>query len=120
MIWYNLYKMYKEDAVETITVSEARRSFAEIITQVAFAGKRLIVERHGRPAAALISYADLLRLQQLEKREAEKEGWREALDRAEALTARMLAERHGEYLPDVVEVIRESREQRTDELTNRS
>lgn len=102
--------------MEVMTISEVRRTFADVIAKVSLAGKRVVVERHGKPAAALISYADLLRLQELEQREAEKDSWRLALEKAEAVTTRMLAERRGEYLPDAAEIIREIREERTNEL----
>lgn len=102
--------------METVSVGEARRRFAEVVANVAFGGKRVLLERHGKPAAALISYADLLRLQELDRRDSEKESWRLALEKAEAAAARIMAERKGEYLPDIVEVIRQAREERTNEL----
>jgi prevent-host-death family protein len=118
-LWYNLYEMYRSgDNMERVSVAEARRNLAELITRVGFGGKRVVIERHGKPVLALISYADLLRLQALEESEAPREGWRLALEQARAASARILSERKGEYLPDSADVIRDSREERTDELTD--
>ena len=39
----------------TIGVAEARQGFSELVNQVAYAKKRYLVERRGKPLAALIS-----------------------------------------------------------------
>ncbi len=106
--------------METVSVAEARRNLAQLVTRVAYTGERVVVERHGKPVLALVSYADLIRLQALEQSETQREGWRRALDEARAASAEILAERKGEYLPSSADIIRESREERTDELSDHS
>lgn len=49
-----------------LSVAEARRTLAEALNQVAYAGERVILERHGKPVAALVSLDDLRRLEELE------------------------------------------------------
>ena len=106
--------------MERVSVAEARRNLADLVAKVGFAGERVVVERHGKPLMAIISYADLLRLEALEQSEERREGWRLALDEARAASAQILAERKGDYLPSSGDIIHESREERTDELTDRS
>jgi prevent-host-death family protein len=47
----------------TVTASEARDSFADLVNRVEYGGERIVVTRHGRPIAALISAADLASLE---------------------------------------------------------
>jgi prevent-host-death family protein len=101
-----------------VTVAEARRRLADLLTTVAFRGERVIIERHGKPLAAWISLADLERLEALDRDEiGAQERWRATLDRARASRARILASRQGVPLPDSAESIRAMREERLSELT---
>jgi len=49
-----------------LSISEARDSLAEIINRVAYQGERVVLRRHGKAVAALVSAADLERLSTLE------------------------------------------------------
>ncbi|MFI0741738.1 type II toxin-antitoxin system Phd/YefM family antitoxin [Streptomyces sp. NPDC021100] len=60
-----------------IPVTQARAELAELINRVVYGGERVVVTRHGKPLVALVSAADLERL---ERREAEAEA--EADERA--------------------------------------
>ena len=51
----------------TISTSKAREFLADLITEVAYKGERVILTRHGKPVAALISAEDLERLESLER-----------------------------------------------------
>lgn len=51
-----------------LSISEARDSLAEIINRVAYRGERVILRRHGKAVAALVSASDLERLAALENR----------------------------------------------------
>jgi len=53
--------------MEDLSISEARDSLAEIVNRVAYRGERVILRRHGKPVAALVSATDLERLSALEK-----------------------------------------------------
>ena len=45
-----------------IATSDAREELAELVNAVAYGGARIILQRHGKDVAALISLADLERL----------------------------------------------------------
>ncbi len=46
-----------------LPASEARAGLSEILNRVAFGGERIVLERHGRNVAAIISMADLASLE---------------------------------------------------------
>ncbi|MFG2503015.1 type II toxin-antitoxin system Phd/YefM family antitoxin [Streptomyces sp. NPDC048441] len=48
-----------------IPVTQARAELAELINRVVYGGERVVVTRHGKPLVALVSAADLERLQEL-------------------------------------------------------
>lgn len=103
--------------MEAMNVVEARRNFSELVTRVAYGGRRIVLERRGRPLAALVSVHDLEKLQ-LWEREHDTAQARQQAGLAQARAAReaILAERGGRLLPDSVEIIRSGREERDDEL----
>jgi prevent-host-death family protein len=45
-----------------IPVTQARAELAELINRVVYGGERVVVTRHGKPLVALVSAADLERL----------------------------------------------------------
>jgi prevent-host-death family protein len=61
-----------------IAATEVREKLAEILNEVAFRGKRVVLDRHGKPVAALISVEDLELLEWLED-EIDLESAREAM-----------------------------------------
>lgn len=50
-----------------IPVTQARAELAELINRVVYGGERVVVTRHGKPLVALVSAADLERLDALEQ-----------------------------------------------------
>lgn len=50
------------------TASEARKTFSEVINQVAFGGERVIIHRHNKELAAVVPMGDLALLHDLETR----------------------------------------------------
>ncbi|MFS0691307.1 type II toxin-antitoxin system Phd/YefM family antitoxin [Streptomyces nitrosporeus] len=46
-----------------IPVTQARAELAELINRVVYGGERVVVTRHGKPLVALVSAADLRRLE---------------------------------------------------------
>ncbi|THA62612.1 type II toxin-antitoxin system Phd/YefM family antitoxin [Streptomyces sp. A0958] len=54
-----------------IPVTQARAELAELINRVVYGGERVVVTRHGKPLVALVSAADLERL---EKDEVAEQG----------------------------------------------
>jgi prevent-host-death family protein len=104
--------------MDAVNVVEARKNFSELLARVAFGGTRIIVERRGKPMAALISIRDLQRLEEYERQAGSaRERGLAALGRARALRGAILAESGGQSLPDSADMIREMREQCTDDLS---
>ncbi|KQX78247.1 MULTISPECIES: type II toxin-antitoxin system Phd/YefM family antitoxin [unclassified Streptomyces] len=54
-----------------IPVTQARAELADLINRVVYGGERVVVTRHGKPLVALVSAADLERLDELDKAEEE-------------------------------------------------
>ena len=50
-----------------IPVTQARAELAELINRVVYGGERVVVTRHGKPLVALVSAADLERLEELQE-----------------------------------------------------
>lgn len=53
-----------------IPVTQARAEFADLINRVVYGEERVVVTRHGKPLVALVSAADLARLENLKAEEA--------------------------------------------------
>ena len=47
----------------TLTVAEAKNRFSDVLRRAEYGGERVIVERHGKPVAAIVSTDDLRRLE---------------------------------------------------------
>ncbi|MFD6797226.1 type II toxin-antitoxin system Phd/YefM family antitoxin [Streptomyces cyaneofuscatus] len=56
-----------------IPVTQARAELADLINRVVYGGERVVVTRHGKPLVALVSAADLERLEGLDGEEAAAE-----------------------------------------------
>lgn len=103
--------------METMSVVEARRNFSEVMARVAYKGERVVVERRGRPMMALVSVEDLRRLEELEQDVAPARARRvTALEQAEAVRARIRAERNGVVLPSSTDILDQLKEERLHEL----
>ncbi|MFH9086429.1 prevent-host-death protein [Streptomyces sp. Ru62] len=55
-----------------IPVTQARAELAELINRVVYGGERVVVTRHGKPLVALVSAADLERLEALDEEAGEQ------------------------------------------------
>ncbi|MGG2460709.1 type II toxin-antitoxin system Phd/YefM family antitoxin [Streptomyces sp. RGM 3693] len=53
-----------------IPVTQARAELADLINRVVYGGERVVVTRHGKPLVALVSAADLERLEELGRQAA--------------------------------------------------
>ena len=76
-------------AVETpaLDLTQARARFAESVNRVTYRGERILIQKHGRPVAALVPIEDLALIRELEDR----------IDLADARKA--LAEAKGKLVP---------------------
>jgi len=71
---------------EKVDVSDARKSFADLVSRVGFGHQRVVLCRNGKETAALVSVEDLRRLQQLEDEQDLKDA-RAVLKRGKFLTS---------------------------------
>jgi prevent-host-death family protein len=46
-----------------MTVAEAKNHFSDVLRRAEYGGERVVVERHGKPVAAIVSTDDLRRLE---------------------------------------------------------
>jgi len=56
-----------------IPVSSFKNEIAETLNRVAYAGERVLLQRHGKDVAALVSMKELAVLEELEKMEEEQD-----------------------------------------------
>jgi prevent-host-death family protein len=63
---------------EKVSVTEAKAKFSALMAEVAYGGKRFIIQRHGEPLAALVNVKDLVRLEESQE-ESEQPHWALAL-----------------------------------------
>jgi len=47
------------DGLTRVSVRDARRMFADLINRAAYGVERIVVERHGKPIAAIVCVEDL-------------------------------------------------------------
>jgi prevent-host-death family protein len=50
----------------TVTVADAKNHFSDLLRRAEYGGERVVVERHGKPVAVIVSTDDLKRLESLE------------------------------------------------------
>jgi prevent-host-death family protein len=53
----------EEALAEKVRVTEAKARFSELMARVGYGGERFVIERRGRPLAALVGVGDLERLE---------------------------------------------------------
>lgn len=90
----------------TISATEARVHFGEVLRRVAENDETIVVERGGKPQVVLLSVAEYERLR---AGRPERQKWREKLDRAHAA---ILADLDGREMPDIDQLIHDMREER--------
>lgn len=52
--------------MSVISASEARANFPDIMNRAEYRGERILIQRHGKPAVAIISIEDLKLLEAIE------------------------------------------------------
>ncbi len=62
-----------------ISISEMKNTLSEILNRVAYGRERIVIASRGKPKVAVISIADLERLEDLEDAQAAREGLAEYL-----------------------------------------
>ncbi|CAN5671809.1 hypothetical protein BH24ACT21_BH24ACT21_10440 [soil metagenome] len=67
-------------ANESVGTHEAKTHLSEYLNRVHYRGERIVIERHGKPVAALVGMEDLERLE--EPSESDEDRYRRALEEA--------------------------------------
>lgn len=80
--------------MEPISVAEARKNLAEIINQVSYGGRRVVIARHGKAVAAVVPLNDLALITAIEDR-LDLEAASRALEEPEGLAWRDLKQALG-------------------------
>jgi prevent-host-death family protein len=96
----------------SISATETRVRFGEMIRRVVEGGETLIVERSGRPQVVILSIAQYERLKMIEDQNG---SWSENLERLRRLVKSDLA---GRQLPPAEEIIQKMREDRDGQLVD--
>jgi prevent-host-death family protein len=82
------YGEYKT-TVESVSIAEAKSSFSEYISRVAYAGESILITKRGKPVAGLVSYKELEKIKKIKKSDGlksllgsweEVEGFSDVLD----------------------------------------
>jgi prevent-host-death family protein len=94
---YELYNSARRCDIK-VNSSTARDEFPELVARAGYSGERIVIERRGKAIAAIISHADLERLEALEDvldsallREAVAESDGESLTLEEVIARRGLS-----------------------------
>jgi prevent-host-death family protein len=61
--------MYHRQVTYEVPVTQARAEFADLVNRVVYGGERVVVTRHGKPIVALVSAADLDRLEEADQQQ---------------------------------------------------
>ena len=99
-----------------VSATEARIRFGELMERAVRDREPIVVERGGKPYVVVLSVAEYRRLQAVQQRES----WRDGLEKAIQVGARIKARRGGQPLTSPDEVIRQAREERDASLADLS
>ena len=93
----------------TIPIGQVKRDISDLVNQIAYGGKRIIITSRDKPKAALVSMEDYQRLQQEGVGEKLTQ-WQNWVAETDALVTEILARRGGQLIP-VDDLLREDREE---------
>lgn len=97
---------------KTMSATEARIHFGELMRHVTEKQEPVIVERAGKPQVVVISVEEYEKL----KAQDAKSGWRETFYKITELSQKIKERRGGEPLPPPDEIIRQMREDRSEQI----
>lgn len=60
--------------VKTISAAQAKAHFSSLLAEVAYGGQHILIERRGKPVAALVSVDDLKQLEHYRTTSAQPQG----------------------------------------------
>ena len=97
---------------KTMSATEARIHFGELMRHVTEQQEPVIVERAGRPQVVIISVSEYENL----VAQSASQNWRETFYKITQLSQTIKERREGEPLPPPEEIIQEMREERSDHI----
>jgi prevent-host-death family protein len=53
--------------IESVSIAEAKSSFSEYISRVAYAGESILITKRGKPVAGLVSYKELEKIKKIKE-----------------------------------------------------
>jgi len=71
---------YTKTTTESVSIAEAKSSFSEYISRVAYAGESILITKRGKPVAGLVSYKELEKIKKIKKSDGLKSlmgSWKE-------------------------------------------
>ena len=84
--FYILYILYVDfQMTNTISTTEARANFQDVLNRVEHGGERIVIERHGKASVAIVTVDDLKRLEDLEDAIASRQ-LRQAVEQNDGFT----------------------------------
>jgi len=98
--------------VKTMSATEARIHFGDLMRQVVEKNQVVIVERAGKPQVAIVSVKEYEHLQALQQRQ----NWEQAFEAMKPIAAKIRERRKSISFPQPDELIRHMREERDEEL----
>ena len=66
------FAIMSESQPTAYSIAEARESLSDLLNRVAFGGERIVLTRHGKPIAAIISASDAVLLEKMQERYAQR------------------------------------------------
>lgn len=97
----------------TMSATKARVHFGELMRWVVERQKPVIVERRGQPHVVVLSITEYEQLQT-----AQQQSWRQTLERAHQVSARIKARRDNQPLTPPAEIIHQVRKERDTKLAD--
>ena len=102
--WANIVQRGEAALTTTVSTAQAKSGLSALVSRVAYGGEHVIIERRGKPLAALVSVADLELIERERASSAEPRGalalvgaWSDMGDeQIDALVADIYAERERE------------------------
>ena len=94
------------------SLTEAKQNLGELVKRTAYGGDRFVLEFRGKPRAALVSYEDLERLENIDSAPASR---RDALEQLKSLGERIRARTDEVF--DSVRDLEQVRQERLDQLS---
>jgi prevent-host-death family protein len=115
-VQYILKKVYRM-STRAITLTDLKQSLGEIVNQAAYGDERILLMSRGKARAALISIEDLRKLEMLEQLDQQRQTQTAQFALLDELRQLRQSMANTGVTTDSVEVLREIREERVNDLT---